>query len=129
MPTGYFNNKKITKVYIGSTEIYKEEEEVVEEPLFIIGTDFNSTNTRVMLMVAKREGGSKKATVGDPFYEGDTLRVVLTDWAYKFNGAPTYRPKGSTTRIPFETRTSNQEYSTTFPQGYDGGLLYPIVKV
>ena len=129
MPTGYFNNKKITKVYIGSTEIYKEEEEVVEEPLFIINSDFNSTNTRVMLMVTKREGGSKKATVGDPFYEGDKLRVVLTDWAYKFKAAPTYIPEGSTTRIAFETRTSDQEYSTKFPQGYSGGLLYPIVKL
>lgn len=129
MPTGYFNNKKITKVYIGSTEIYKEEEEVVEEPLFIIGTDFNSTNSRVMLMVTKREGGNVKATVGDPFYEGDKLRVVLTDWAYKFKAAPTYRPEGSGTSIAFETKTSDQEYSTKFPQGYSGGLSYSIIKV
>lgn len=113
--------------YLGSTVIYRAK--AAEEPLFIIGSDFVSTNSRVMLMVTKKNGKSGVAKVGEPFYEGDTLRVVITDWAYKFKSVPTYKPKGSTgNTLAFETKTSNQEYSTKFPQGYDGGLSYSIIK-
>ena len=114
--------------YLGSTVIYRAKP--AEEPLFIMGSEFNSTNSRVMLMITRKNGKSGKVVVGDPFYKGDTLRVVLTDWAYKFRAVPSYRPEGSTgNTLAFETKTSNQEYSTMFPQGYSGGLSYSIVKV
>ena len=124
---GYFNNKKVTTGYLGNTVIYKEE---VEEPLFIMGSEFVSSNSRVLIMVTRKEGGTKRAVAGEPFYEGDSLRVVLTDWAYKFRSAPTYRPEGSTgNTLAFETKLTDQEYSTKFPQGYSGGLSYSTVKV
>lgn len=124
---GYFDGKKISKVYLGTTVIYKEK--VAEEPMFIIDSSFvPSARENVIITVSKPNGSVKRATVGDPFYKGDTLRVITPEWTLKFDGAPTYRPKGSSTRIPFETKVSNQEYATTFPQGYDGGLYFSTTK-
>lgn len=123
---GYFNNKKVSMGYLGSTVIYRAEP--AEEPLFIIGSDFISNNSRVFIALTRKNGKSGAVKVGEPFYKGDTLRVVLTDWAYKFRAVPSYNPEGSTRSKPFEIKTSNQEYSTMFPQGYSGGLSYSIVK-
>lgn len=126
---GYFNGKKISTVYLGTTVIYKEE---VEEdlPMFLIDSRLVKSGSR-WIFIRRKDGSTMQPVVGDPFYEGDRLRAVLIDATYKFNGAPTYIPMDTSEgdRLSFEGKSSDQEYWTEFPKGYNGGASFPTTKV
>lgn len=115
MPTGYFNNKKITKVYIGSDVVYREAP-IVIEPIFTLQlVHINAAKDKDILMYLN----DVTAKVGDVVYTNDVLRVKARYTT--FVRAPSYYqsnpPKSSQTS--FENKISNSEYSTSFPYGYD----------
>lgn len=126
---GYFGGKKISTVYLGTTLIYKEEVEE-EEPMFLIDSRLVKSGNR-WIFIRRKDGSTMQPKTGDPFYEGDRLRAVLTDATYKFNGAPTYIPMDTSEgdRLPFEGKSSDQEYWTEFPKGYNGGASFSTSKV
>lgn len=115
MPTGYFNNKKITKVYIGSNVIYREAPLVIE-PIFTLTTvHIDAAKNKDILMYLN----DVTAKVGDVVYTNDVLRVKARYTT--FLRAPSYYQSNppSTSQTSFENKISASEYSTSFPYGYD----------
>ena len=125
---GYFDGKKISTVYLGTTLIYKEEVEE-KEPMFLIDSKLVDRGVR-SLFIIRKDGTSEKSKVGMPFYKGDTLRAVIYDESLKFNKAPTYIPMDTSTgaKLSFEIKVSDQEYRTKFPKGYNGGADFPTTR-
>ena len=115
MPTGYFNNKKIKKVYIGSNVIYRDAP-IVIEPIFTLQeVHINAAKSKNILMYLN----DVTAKVGDVVYTNDVLRVKARYTTFK--RAPSYYQSNppSSSQTYFENKISDSEYSTSFPYGYD----------
>ena len=115
MPTGYFNNKKITKVYIGSNVVYRDAP-IVIEPIFTLQpVHIDAAKSKDILMYLN----DVTAKVGDVVYTNDVLRVKARYTTFK--RPPSYYQSNPpiTSQTNFENKISASEYSTSFPYGYD----------
>lgn len=112
---GYFNNKKITKVYIGSDVVYREAPVVIEPILTLQSVHIDASKKKNVLMYLN----NVTAKVGDVVYTNDVLRVKATGTTFK--RAPSYYQSNPpiTSQTSFENKISDSEYSTSFPYGYD----------
>lgn len=115
MPTGYFNNKKISKVYIGSDVVYREAPIVIEPIMTLQLVHINAAKDKDILMYLN----DVTAKVGDVVYTNDVLRVKARYTT--FVRAPSYYQSNppQSSQTSFENKISNSEYSTSFPYGYD----------
>lgn len=115
MPTGYFNNKKITKVYIGSNVVYRDAPIIIEPIMTLQAVHIDAAKSKNILMYLN----DVTAKVGDVVYTNDVLRVKATGTTFK--RAPSYYQSNPpiSSQTNFENRISASEYSTSFPYGYD----------
>lgn len=117
---GYFDGKKISTVYLGTTLIYKEE---VEEEEIVP----RMTIQNVHIDASKKKGtelyvNNERAKVGQVVMSNDLLRIVIPSSSrYMFTRAPSYYQKEppNTSQTSFEIKVSEDEWATRFPYGYD----------
>ena len=117
---GYFDGKKISTVYLGTTLIYKEE---VEEEEIVP----RMTIQRVHIEANNKKGttlyvNDVRAKEGDIVMSNDLLRIVMPSSSrYTFTRAPSYYQKDppNTYQTSFEIKVSEYEWATRLPYGYD----------
>ena len=115
MEAGYFNNKKIKRVYIGNNVIYRDAPIVIEPILTLQQVHIDAAKNKNILMYLN----NVTAQVGDVVYTNDVLRVKARYTTFK--RAPSYYQSNppSSSQTSFEKKISASEYSTSFPYGYD----------
>lgn len=117
---GYFDGKKISTVYLGTTVIYKEE---VEEEEIVP----RMTIQRVHIEANDKKGtrlyvNDERAKEGQVVMSNDLLRIVMPSSSrYTFTRAPSYYQKEppATYQTSFEIKVSEDEWATRLPFGYD----------
>lgn len=117
---GYFDGKKISTVYLGTTLIYREE---VEEEEIVP----RMTIQRVHIEANDKKGtrlyvNDARAKEGQVVMSNDLLRIVMPESSrYTFTRAPSYYQKDPpvTSQTSFEIKVSEDEWATRLPYGYD----------
>lgn len=117
---GYFDGKKISTVYLGTTLIYKEEveEEEIVPRMTIQRVHLDANSKKGTLLYVNNE----RAKEGQVVMSNDLLRIVMPSSSrYTFTRAPSYYQKEppNTSQTSFEIKVSEDEWATRLPYGYD----------